>query len=44
MVDLQAGDTLTLNRIDPLYQLTILNQISGGTPVIGASVRITKIA
>jgi len=43
MVALEAGATLTLNRIDTLYPLTIINQISGGTPVIGASVYIMKM-
>ena len=40
---LTAGGVLTLNRIDNLYPQTILNQISGGTPVTGASITIVQI-
>jgi len=41
---LTEGDTLTLNRIDNLYDQTILNQVSGGTLVIGASMVIIKLS
>jgi hypothetical protein len=43
VVFLTAGGTLTLNRIDDLHTLTILNQISGDTSVTGASIVIVKI-
>ena len=44
MAYLTAGGRVTLNRTDTLYQLNIVEQISGGTPVVGSSVFIVKIA
>jgi len=41
---LTEGDTLTLNRIDDLYDQTILNQVSGGTSVTGASIVVVKLS
>jgi len=41
---LTEGGSLTLNRIDNLYTQVILNQIGGGTQVIGASVVMFRIA
>jgi len=40
---LTAGGILTLNRIDTLSTQIILNQISGGTYVTGASIVMIKI-
>ena len=44
MATLTEGGILTLNRIDTMHSLKILNQISGGVSAIGASVTIIKIA
>ena len=40
---LAAGGVLTLNRIDTLSTQTLSTQISGGTPVTGASIVMMKI-
>ena len=43
ITDLIEGGTITLNRIDTLYPLKILNHISDGMPTIGASITIIKV-
>ena len=43
IAQLNADSVLTLNRIDDLYNQVILNEISGGTSVAGASITIVKI-
>jgi len=44
IANLAEGGVLTLNRIDTLYPLKILNQISDEIPAIGASITVIKIA
>ena len=44
IAQLTAGGVLTLNRIDNMGNLVILNAIGGGTPVVSASIVIEKLA
>jgi len=44
MAELTEGGILSLNRIDTLNPLDIINQISDGTPTVSASIFVQKIA